>query len=45
MKANSIHPHISEFDRIDHLPTFAEFVESVRQCVRSVLDSVSLIWR
>lgn len=45
MKNHSIHPDISEFDRIDHLPTLAEFVTAVRECMRTVLGAASLTWR
>ena len=45
MKAPSIHPHISEFDRIDALPTLAEVVTSMREILHSILGAVPLTWR
>lgn len=45
MKSHQIHPHISEFDRIDHLPTYEEIVVAVRELVESLLRAVPLTWR
>lgn len=45
MKSHQIHPHISEFDRIDDLPTFEEVVAAVRELAESLLRAVPLTWR
>jgi hypothetical protein len=45
MKPNPTYPDVSEFDRIDHLPTLGEFIQSLRECMHSMLGAVTLTWR
>ena len=39
------HPHRSEFDRIDALPTLDELLADLRECFACLLGSASLTWR
>lgn len=39
------HPHISEFARIDALPTLQELIADLRDCVACLMGTASITWR
>ena len=39
------HPHISEFARIDDLPTLQELIADPRDCVACLMGTASITWR